>query len=79
MKQQTLSGFEKYGKTTRRAQLLSNMDRIIPWAESSAAVEKVYPKGGDAGGRPAAGSMSVSKPRTAPSRGSARRSSTRSG
>jgi IS5 family transposase len=52
MKQQTLSGFEKFGKTTRRAQFLSDMDRIIPWAELSAAVEKVYPKGGDAGGRP---------------------------
>src|ERR1700752_4265512 len=51
MKQQTLSGFEKFGKTTRRAQFLSDMDRIIPWAELSAAVEKVYPKGGDAGGR----------------------------
>ena len=33
MKQQTLSGFEKYGNTTRRAQFLSDMDRIIPWAE----------------------------------------------
>lgn len=30
MKQQTLSGFEKFGKTTRRAQFLSDMDRIIP-------------------------------------------------
>jgi len=52
MKQQTLGGFEKFGKTTRRAQFLSDMDRTIPWAELSAAVEKVYPKGSDAGGRP---------------------------
>jgi hypothetical protein len=52
MKQQTLSGFEKCGKTTRRAQFLSDMGRIIPWTELAAAVEKVYPKGGDAGGRP---------------------------
>ncbi len=52
MKQQTLSGFEKFGKTTRRAQFLSDMDRIIPWAELAAAVEKVYPKGSEAGGRP---------------------------
>jgi IS5 family transposase len=52
MKQQTLSGFEKFGKTTRRAQFLSDMDRIIPWTELAAVVEKVYPKGGDAGGRP---------------------------
>src|SRR5215475_11701008 len=39
MKQQSLMGFEKYGKTTRRAKFL-------------AAIEQVYPKGGDAGGRP---------------------------
>jgi len=52
MKQQTLSGFERFGKTTRRAQFLSDMDRTIPWTELSAAVEKVYPKGSEAGGRP---------------------------
>lgn len=52
MKQQTLSGFEKFGKTTRRAQFLADMDRIIPWTELAAAVEKVYPKGSEAGGRP---------------------------
>jgi IS5 family transposase len=53
MKQQTLSGFEKYGKTTRRAQFLSDMDRIIPWAELAAVIEPVYPKVGEQGGRPA--------------------------
>lgn len=52
MKQHTLSGFEKFGKTTRRAQFLSDMDRIIPWTQLAAAVEKVYPKGSEAGGRP---------------------------
>ena len=52
MKQQTLGGFEKYGKTTRRAKFLADMDRIIPWAELAAAVESVYPKPGEAGGRP---------------------------
>jgi len=52
MKQQTLSGFERFGKTTRRAQFLADMDRIIPWTELAAAVEKVYPKGSEAGGRP---------------------------
>ena len=52
MKQQTLSGFEKYGKTTRRAKFLADMDRIIPWAELAAAVESVYPKPSEAGGRP---------------------------
>ena len=52
MKQQTLTGFEKFGKTTRRAQFLADMDRIIPWKELATAVEPVYPKGSDAGGRP---------------------------
>jgi IS5 family transposase len=52
MKQQTLTGFEKYGKTTRRAQFLSDMDRIIPWPEITAAVATVYPKISEAGGRP---------------------------
>ena len=52
MKQQTLTGFEKYGKTTRRAQFLADMDRIIPWPEMTAAVETVYPKISESGGRP---------------------------
>jgi transposase, IS5 family len=52
MKQQTLSGFEKYGKTTRRAQFLADMDRIIPWAELAAVIEPVYPKVSEQGGRP---------------------------
>ncbi|MGH3041603.1 MAG: IS5 family transposase, partial [Steroidobacteraceae bacterium] len=52
MKQQTLTGFEKYGKTTRRAQFLADMDRIIPWSELAAAIEPVYPKISEAGGRP---------------------------
>jgi len=52
MKQQTLSGFERYSKTTRRAQFLADMDRIIPWSELAAAVQGVYPKGNESGGRP---------------------------
>jgi IS5 family transposase len=52
MKQQTLSGFEKFGKTTRRAAFLADMDRIIPWAELAKAIEPAYPKGSDTGGRP---------------------------
>jgi IS5 family transposase len=52
MKQQTLSGFEKYGKTTRRAQFLADMERIIPWSELTAAVATVYPKISEQGGRP---------------------------
>jgi IS5 family transposase len=52
MKQQTLAGFEKYAKTTRRAQFLAEMDRIVPWPELEAVVEPVYPKVSEAGGRP---------------------------
>ena len=52
MKQQTLTGFEKYAKTTRRAQFLADMDRIIPWPELAAAVQTVYPKVSENGGRP---------------------------
>lgn len=53
MSQQTLSGFEKYGKTARRAQFLAEMDRVVPWAEIAAAIEPHYPKPGAEGGRPA--------------------------
>jgi IS5 family transposase len=52
MKQQTLTGFEKYGKTTRRAQFLADMDKIIPWPELAAAVRTAYPKVSENGGRP---------------------------
>jgi hypothetical protein len=52
MKQQTLTGFEKYRKTTRRAKFLADMDRIIPWPEMTAAVATVYPKISEQGGRP---------------------------
>src|SRR6202167_678367 len=52
MKQTTLTGFEKYGKTTRRAQFLADMDRIVPWTELAAAVQTAYPKVSENGGRP---------------------------
>jgi len=52
MKQQTLTGFEKYTKTTRRAQFLADMDKTIPWPELAAAVQTVYPKISENGGRP---------------------------
>src|SRR6202050_4611047 len=52
MKQQTLTGFEKYGKTTRRAQFLADMDKIVPWPELAAAVQTAYPKVSESGGRP---------------------------
>src|SRR3990170_2166 len=54
-KQMTLmgTGFEKYGKTTRRATFRAEMDRAVPWGELCALIEPVYPKAGD--GRPPIG------------------------
>ena len=52
MNQKTLAGFEKYGKTTRRAQFLAEMERVVPWSELCAVIEPVYPKAGAEGGRP---------------------------
>jgi IS5 family transposase len=54
-KQTTLAGggFEKYAKTTRRAQFLAEMERVVPWRELCALIEPVYPKPGN--GRPPVG------------------------
>jgi transposase, IS5 family len=53
MNQQTLAGFEKYGKTTRRVQFLSEMEQVVPWERLCALIEPFYPKGGNSeGGRP---------------------------
>jgi IS5 family transposase len=55
MKQQSLArgGFDRYGKTTRRAAFLAEMDRVVPWAELCALIEPHYPKPGR--GRPPVG------------------------
>lgn len=55
MKQLTLSagGFDRYGKTTRRATFLAEMDRVVPWSTLGALIEPVYPKAGN--GRPPIG------------------------
>jgi IS5 family transposase len=55
MKQMTLAteGFERYGKRTRRAVFLAEMERVIPWDELCALIEPVYPKPGN--GRPPVG------------------------
>jgi IS5 family transposase len=55
MKQLTLSagGFDRYGKTTRRAAFLAEMDRVVPWPALCALIEPVYPKAGN--GRPPIG------------------------
>jgi IS5 family transposase len=56
MKQQTLAvaaGFERFARQTRRAEFLSQMNVVVPWAELVALVEPHYPKGET--GRPPVG------------------------
>jgi IS5 family transposase len=43
----------KYTKTTRRAQFLAEMNRVVPWRTLCARIEPVYPKAGN--GRPPVG------------------------
>jgi IS5 family transposase len=51
-KQLTLgAGFEKYAKRTRRAQFLSDMERIVPWRERCELIAPAYPSLGAKGGR----------------------------
>ena len=52
MKQQTLAAFEQYGKPTRRAKFLADMEQILPWAELLSVIEPFYPKISESGGRP---------------------------
>src|SRR5271168_327760 len=50
MKQRTLAmanGFERYGKKTRRALFLEEMEQVVPWSKLSALAEPHYPKAGD--------------------------------
>jgi hypothetical protein len=49
MKQRPLAGLERYRKTTRRAQLLAELDCIVPWPALEAVVEPLYPKVSEAG------------------------------
>jgi IS5 family transposase len=56
MRQQSLAvanGFERYGKKTRRAMFLEEMEQVVPWAELCALIEPVYAKAGQ--GRPPVG------------------------
>jgi IS5 family transposase len=48
MKQMSLArgGFERYGKTTKRAAFLAEMERVIPWVELCTLIEPYYPKAG---------------------------------
>ena len=55
MKQLTLAraGFARYGKTTRRAVFLAEMERVVPWPALCGLIEPFYPKPGN--GRPPIG------------------------
>src|ERR1019366_8335726 len=50
MKQRTLAmmnGFERYGKTTRRALFLDEMEQVVPWSKLCGLIEPYYPKAGN--------------------------------
>lgn len=56
MKQMTLAtetGFEKFGRPTRKAEFLAKMDALMPWSALCALVNPHYPKAGN--GRPPIG------------------------
>jgi transposase, IS5 family len=56
VRQQTLAvqtGFEKYGRKSKREQFLDEMEQVVPWAELQALGEPYYPKGEN--GRPPVG------------------------
>jgi IS5 family transposase len=55
MRQATLAsvGFERFGKTTRRAAFLAEMEQVVPWQELCDLIAPVYPKPGN--GRPPVG------------------------
>ncbi len=55
MKQMSLAtgGFEKYAKTSRRAEFLAQMDQVVPWKELCELIEPHYPNTGR--GRPPVG------------------------
>jgi IS5 family transposase len=44
------AGFEKYTKTTRRAQFLAEMGRVVPWRALCGRIEPASPQVGN--GRP---------------------------
>ena len=56
MKQHTLAvvvGFERFGRQSRRAEFLSQMDVVVPWPELVALIDPHYPDTGK--GRPPVG------------------------
>ena len=50
------SGFEKYGRKTRRERFLEEMEKAVPWQTLLGVIEPYYPKEpGQRGGRPPRG------------------------
>jgi hypothetical protein len=47
------NGFERYGKKTRRALFLEEMEQVVPWCKLCSLIERYYPKAGN--GRPPVG------------------------
>jgi len=47
------NGFERYGKKTRRAEFLEEMEQVVPWKKLCMLIEPHYPKTGN--GRPPVG------------------------
>ncbi|CAE6797731.1 IS5 family transposase [Nitrospira defluvii] len=56
MPQQTFAeaSFERYRKPTRRERFLDEMNRVVPWADLTAAIEPFYPRA-EGPGRPPVG------------------------
>jgi IS5 family transposase len=52
MRQNSLTGFEKYTKKTRKEKFLEEMDQIIPWSELTQALKPYYPDPTGPGRRP---------------------------
>jgi len=56
VRQQTLAaqtGFERYGRKSKRERFLDEMEQVVPWAELEALIEPHYPNGEN--GRPPVG------------------------
>ncbi len=52
MRQNSLTGFEKYTKKTRKEKFLEEMDQIIPWSELTQVLKPYYPDPTGPGRRP---------------------------
>ena len=47
------TGFERFGKKTKRALFLEEMEQVVPWAKLGGLIEPHYPTGSN--GRPPVG------------------------